>query len=265
MGRFTNLEFGREEDSSDLEPAVLRKDDRYYLALADDRFREGRFEDALRHYARALEFDAHRSEAWLGQVQALLELDEPREARVWADKGLESFRNQAELLAAKGVAAARLGEPEEAMALSDAALAEKGDSAYRWRARGDVLLAADDRNHEHCFGKALAAAPGDWFEPLAIGRVYLRFDRPAPALRWLDTALERNAASAFLWETLGACRERLGMATHAGAAYRHAADLDPDRPAVRTALARLEQEGTWDAVKRTIARWFRPSGPGEAR
>lgn len=256
MGRFSNLEFDREEESPQQHEHEAPRDEKYYLGLAQDRFHEGRFEQALRFYSRALEFDTQLTGAWLGQVQALLELDEPHEARVWADKGLELFRNQPELLAAKGVASARLGELDKAMALSDSALAEKGSSAYRWRARGEVLLAREDRNEDFCFGKALAAAPMDWFEPLAVGRVYLYYRRYAPALRYLEIASSRNAASAYVWENLGRGLEGAGMAARARQAYRNALDLDPQRAVAREGTIRLDDARWFTGLWARVRSWF---------
>jgi len=218
MGRFANLEFEGEKklpDSPQVEPPL---DDRHWLAQAQERFREGRFDAALRSYSRALETPKPLAEAWLGQVLALVELDEPEEARVWADKGLESFPGHPELTAAKAVAAARLGEGAAGLALSDEALAVPGTTGWRWRARGEVLLAGNDRNAEFCFGKAIAAAPQESGEPLAIARAYLRWGRPAPALRWAETAISRRASDPFAWETLGRCREELGLAAEGGEA-----------------------------------------------
>ena len=257
MGRFSNLEFDSHEDSSERRETGPSRDEKHYLSLATERFRDGKFEDALKYFSRALEFDAHLTEAWLGQVQALIELEEPHEARVWADKGLEMFRNQAEILAAKGVATARLGDLDQAMAFSDAAIAEKGSSAYRWRARGDVLLSRGDRNDDFCFGKALAAAPGDWFEPLAIGRVYLSHDRPAPALRYLEMATSRNGSSAFSWETMGRCLEAVGMADRARSAYRSALQISPEREAATQGLDRVDREGVFTAMIRRLSSFFR--------
>lgn len=231
MGRFSNLEFDSgEERREENRQQETPRDEKYYTSMARDAFRDGRFENALRYYSRALEFDTHMAEAWLGQVQALIELDEAHEARVWADKGLEQFRNHAELLAAKGVACGRLGDLEKAMELSDAALEEKGSSAYRWRARGDVLLARNDRNEEFCFSKAMAAAgPGDSWEPIAIGRVYLQYGKWAPAVRHLEMATDRNAQCAFAWSELGRGLERLGMAERSRRAFKNAKDIDPSR------------------------------------
>ncbi len=257
MGRFSNLEFEKNEEPSERRETEPSRNEKHYLSLATERFRDGQFEDALKFFSRALEFDAHLPEAWLGQVQALIELDEPHEARVWADKGLEMFRSQPELLAAKGVATARLGELDQAMAFSDAAMAEKGASAYRWRARGDVLLSRGDRNDDFCFGKALAAAPGDWFEPLAIGRVYLTHERAAAAMKYLELATSRNGSNAYAWVTMGRCLELVGMADRARTAYRSALQIAPDRRAAQEGLDRVDREGVFMAIVRRLSSFFR--------
>ncbi|KAF0240594.1 MAG: O-linked N-acetylglucosamine [Planctomycetota bacterium] len=236
MGRFSNLEFeGSEERREEQAPQEAARDEKYYIAMAKDAFRDGKFENALRYYSRSLEFDARLADAWLGQVQALIELEEANEARVWADKGLEQFRDHAELLAAKGVACGRLGELDKASALSDASLEQKGESAYRWRARGDVLLARNDRNEEFCFAKALTAAGvQDAWEPLAVGRVYLHYEKWATAVKHLETAVDRNKQSAFAWVELGRGLEKLGMSDRARQAYRNAKDIDPRREGAKT-------------------------------
>jgi tetratricopeptide (TPR) repeat protein len=255
VGRFSNLEFESHEEGREESRPGAARDEQYYLALATDEYRSGRFEDALRDFSRALEFASGRAEGWLGQVQALIELDEPREARLWADKGLEQFRGHPDLTAAKGVACGRLGDLDAAMALSDAALAEKGEGAYRWRARGDVLLARRDRNEEFCFDKALAAAGRDAFEPLAIGRIYMHYGRWATAVRHLESAVERNSRSAFAWECFGTALEHAGLTERARQAYRSASELDPSR--ARGAAERLEGgalAGLWGAIRRLFGR-----------
>src|SRR5262245_13430250 len=139
MSRFNNLEFGnRFEEQSARSPAL--KDADYFLAEARSAFENGRFEEALRCFAKVLEFDPHCAAAWTGQVRMLIELGEFREAKLWADKALETFPNEAELLAAKAVALARAGDLAGALTFSDAAVETQGNTPYIWLARGDVLL-----------------------------------------------------------------------------------------------------------------------------
>src|SRR3989442_15749292 len=74
----------------------LLKDEAYYQAQAHSAFESGQFEEALRHYAKVLEFNPSNVSAWAGQVRMLIELNEFPEAKKWADKALEKFPNEPE-------------------------------------------------------------------------------------------------------------------------------------------------------------------------
>lgn len=265
MGRFANLEFNREDESRrELNRATTGPeiDAQHHTREAEERFREGRFEKALRAYSRALEHNSAMAEAWVGQVRMLLELGEPKEARLWADKALELFRDHPELLAAKAVALARLGEPGEAMKLSDTALAQKGETAWVWQARGEVLLARGQRNEDFCFQKAVALAPKDWFTRVAVARIYRLYRVFARALKWLQEALSLNATSAFIWAEIAGCQASMGLVAEARVSYGNALQLDSDCPGARMALLALESEGPGRALWRKIARFFRRDDGG---
>ena len=141
-GRFANLEFNDREHERDRAAEQRRteqQDEQALLAAAHAEYRWGRFEPALRLYTRCLEANRAVVAAWVGQVQMLVQLEEHHEGRVWSDKALELFRNNGELLAAKGQACARLHDHLAAMACSDGSLQTPGSSAWRWivRPRGD--------------------------------------------------------------------------------------------------------------------------------
>ena len=136
MSRFNNLEFG-EEFEGQLQSQRqsgsqqrLVKDEGYYLAEAQSAFENGQFEEALRRYAKVLEYNPRNAVAWAGQVRMLIELNEFEEAKKWADKALERFPDNSELLASKAVALARLGDLDGAMAYSDASVGEQGETPY---------------------------------------------------------------------------------------------------------------------------------------
>ena len=86
MSRFNNLEFG-EDFEGQLHSQQsgggqrLVKDENYYLAEAQTAFENGQFEEALRLYAKVLEFNPRNAAAWTGQVRMLIELDEFAEAK----------------------------------------------------------------------------------------------------------------------------------------------------------------------------------------
>ena len=142
MSRFVNLEFGDEsEDRSQPGEKALVKDEAYYFGEARAAFEAGNYEQGLRLYSKVLEYNPQNAAAWTGQVRMLIELNEFREAKLWADKALERFPSEPELLAAKAVALGRSGDLQGAMAFSDASIEERGDTPYVWLARGDVMLA----------------------------------------------------------------------------------------------------------------------------
>src|ERR1043166_1929631 len=128
MSRFVNLEFGDEEQWHDTGAAV--KDEAWYSAQACEAFQNGNFESALRLYSQVLEVNSQKTSARAGQVRMLIELGEFREAKLWADKALERFPHEPELLAAKAVALARGGNLREALAFPDASIEERGDTPY---------------------------------------------------------------------------------------------------------------------------------------
>lgn len=226
MSRFGNLEFEPKSEGELREPTTAR-DESHYVAVARAAFESADFERALRGFAKVLEFNPQNVTAWAGQVRALIELGELREARLWADKALERFPRAGELLAAKAVALGRSGELEEALALSDASIEQRGDTPYLWLARGDVLLARKESRADYCFDKALALAAGDWVIPWLAARIRHYYRQSAAALKLLQQALAYNATHFLLWLELGRCQLALGLAGPAKHSFEHARELNP--------------------------------------
>src|SRR5512133_1209836 len=125
MSRFGNLELGDESEDLPFQTGALVKDEAFYVGEGRSAFENGDFERGLRYYAKVLEFNPQNPVAWTGQVRMLIELGEFAEAKVWADKALERFPHEAELLAAKAVALGRLGDLDGALAFSAAAMQER--------------------------------------------------------------------------------------------------------------------------------------------
>jgi tetratricopeptide (TPR) repeat protein len=248
MSRFNNLEFGDHlgEHSSSF-PEI--KDAEYYLAEAGAAFANGHFEEALRAYAKVLEFDPHCAPAWTGQVRMLIELGEFREAKLWADKALETFPNESELLAAKAVALARSGDTKGALAFSDAAIETQGNTPYLWLARADVLLARAEKRAEFCFEKALALAAQDWFVHWLGCRIYCYYHKFSRALRLAQKALELDATRGCAWLQFGRCQLALGLAQAAANSFEHARELDPTCQPGSAECADLSEAGLWTRLR----------------
>jgi tetratricopeptide (TPR) repeat protein len=247
MSRFGNLEFGGEFEEP-LHGKLPVKDDRYYLREAQEAFEQADFEQALRFYARAIEQNPENAAAWTGQVRALIELGEFPEAKLWADKALERFPTEPELLAAKAVALGRTGDLDAAIAFSDASIQERGDTAYIWLARGDVLLARQERRADFCFDKALALAAADWFMHWLAARIRAFYKQFTLALKLAQQALERKPDHAVLWLLAGRCQKELGLIGPARQSFQQALQLSPHMQQAVSALTSLSQTSLVDRV-----------------
>jgi len=259
MSRFHNLEFSEEFDgrlhsAPSPENQQALKDESYFEAQAQAAFENGRFEEALRHYAKILEFNPDSAAAWTGQVRMLIELGELQEAKRWADKALERFSNEPELLAAKAVILARLGDLEAALAYSDASVEERGESPYIWLARGDVQLARAEKRAGYCFDKALALAAKDWFIHWLASRVHYYYKKFAQALKLVQQALTLNSGQGVLWLQLGFCQQALGLAGPAKLSFQHAREFSFQSPEADAALRRLYRTGIWGRARNCLRR-----------
>jgi tetratricopeptide (TPR) repeat protein len=257
MSRFNNLEFGEEFDGH-LEqqgPGGSRstlKDEAYYFAQAQAAFENGQFEEALRLYAKVLEFNPTNAAAWAGQVRMLIELGEFQEAKQWADKALERFPNEPELLAAKAVALGRLGDLKGALAYSDASLEERGETPYVWLARGDVHLAREEKRADYCFERALALAPSDWFVRWLAARIHYYYKKLTLAVKLLQGALELNSGCGVVWLQLGFCQQALGLVGPARVSFQNAREFTLYNQEADAALRKLYQVGF---LGKALGRW----------
>jgi tetratricopeptide (TPR) repeat protein len=250
MSRFVNLEFGGQAgEQTPAQAQAMVKDEAFYQREAQTAFEEADFQKALRSYAKVLEFNPHNAAAWTAQVRMLLELDQDAEAKVWADQALERFPREADLLAAKAVVLARLGEMQSALAFSDAAVGENATSPYVWLARGDVLLTAHETLADYCLDKALMLAPGDWVAAWQAARIRVRHGQFSLALRPLQQAAEWNPGHFLPWLELGLCQEALGLAGAAEKSLTQARALNRHNGAAAEALARLGARGTGERVR----------------
>ena len=255
MSRFNNLEFGdRHEDN--VVPRAQVKDEQHYLAEAHAAFARAQFEQALRFYAKVLEFSPKNPLAWAGQVRMLIELGEFREAKLWADKGLELIPDDPELLAAKAVALARDGDLSAALMFSDASLESRGQTPYVWLARGDVLLARQEKRADFCFEKALGLAGGDWLFHWLISRVYFFYRQFSQAFKLAQQSLGLDAGQPALWLQFGRCQLVLGLAGAAEQSFEHARQLDPQCQPSSDERAELSKNPLSSRLRGWWRQWF---------
>ncbi len=225
MSRFSNLEFGEGEYQGSGQEVV--KDEAFYLREGTVFFEGRRFEEALRSYSKVLEFNPENASAWTAQVRMLIELEEFREAKLWAEKALEKFPAEPDLLAAKAVALARTADLDGAIAFSDASVEERGNSPYVWLARADVLLARGEKRAEYCFEKAVSLEPGNWLVPWLAARVHYFYGQFSLALKYAQQALALAADRAAVWVEVACCQSALGLSALALDSFERARELDP--------------------------------------
>ncbi len=230
------------------EPAVREEesfDARSYLQQADRAYRYGSYETGMRQYAKALSEDAMRTEAWLGQVNCLIELEELDEARVWADKALDKFPDEPELLAAKSLTLARLGDAEDSMTLAARAIKKLNPSPYVWLQRGLALLCLDPRRHSRtCFMKALEGGDSAGAVSLRIGMGYLREKDYPNAKSFLAAAVEGDPKNPLTWYMLGRCCDGLYAYGRAIRCYERALEFRPEfKDQIIASLGRVNGRG----------------------
>ncbi|MBC8001396.1 MAG: tetratricopeptide repeat protein [Opitutaceae bacterium] len=258
MSRFINLEF---HDEPPRERPVTRvlKDAAFHLVEAGRAFEDGQFEQALRSFGKVLEFDPESVAAWVGQVRMLIEMREFLEARLWADKALEKFPREPELLAAKAVALGRIGDLGAAIAFSDAALEVKGDSAYVWLARGDVLLARKEKRADYCFEQAFARASGQWMIHWLASRICAFYQLFSRALKHAQQCLDLEAGKASVWLQIGRCQQEVGLSTQAQQSFLQALQLDPTCREASAALTGVASGGFFSRLRNAWKQlFFRP-------
>jgi tetratricopeptide (TPR) repeat protein len=255
MSRFGHLEFN--DPPARARQRAAQADEAHCLAEAQAAFEEAEFEQALRLYARALEFNPSSAAAWLGQVRSLIELGEFDDARLWADKALEILPAEPELLAAKAVALGRAGELDGALAFSDAAVEEGRERPYVWLARGDVFLARADRQSDYCIAKALALAARDWFLHWMAARILAFYRKFALALKHAQQALALDGARGAVWLQLGLCQQGLGLRGPARQSLEQARQLMPRNEEARRALIEVANRGLWPGLLARLRHCFR--------
>ena len=254
MSRFENLEFGDQSGERESSKPALR-DEQFYFGQAEEAFHRGLFEPALRHYSRVIEFNPQNAQAWTKQVRMLIELGEFKEARLWAEKALELFPNEPELLAAKGVALGRLGDLDGALSFCDAAVESSGHTPYVWLARADVLLARKEKRAEYCFEKAFTLAANNWLILWLAARIQAFYQHFALGLKLARQALALEPDRAVLWLEVGRCELALGLPVQAQRAFEQAHELDSECDT--SALSREAAEtGLLDKVLRRWRQWW---------
>ena len=239
--RFDHLEFESYSEDSNVELEVSQSHLDRYSSLAIEAFEFESFHEALKLYARILEFDRQSRFSWKGQVQCLIQLSRPDDALNWASLALEEFPSDNELIALKATALARTGLIEEAMAFSDASLQSTQSSSPSWLARTEILLAQNDPTASYCQDRALGADLTSWQIPWLASRMQSFYNKDASALRLAQIAVERAPTHSTPWLQTGRSQAALGLDKQANQSLARALELSPDSSVIVDAIQSLPQ------------------------
>jgi tetratricopeptide (TPR) repeat protein len=170
----------------------------------------------------------------------LVQLGEYPQARLWSQKALELFPSNGDLMAGQAQAECRLGNVKKSQALSDGALMQRGESAYRWQGRGELMFAGGAPTDRHCFDKA-QLADSDWLVPLESAIIYIHYKAFGLAQQRAQLAVERAPQAYYAWYLLGLCQLKLGFGTSSRASFQHCLELCPRHGDAVARLAELER------------------------
>jgi tetratricopeptide (TPR) repeat protein len=229
MPRFDRLEIESSSHDSDAAAPTVGEESRdgpFWLRQADADRRQALHENALRYYSRALENDKSLVAGWVGQVQMLNLLGEFPEADLWARKALELFKNQPDLLAGRAQALGRRGNRSEARLICDGAMAQPGQSAYRWMVRGETMVAGRHDTDRYCFDKACQADP-DWLVPFETTAILLYYGQPGKGIVYARKAAELSPETASVWFRRAECEAALDLNDAAIRSLRRCLELSP--------------------------------------
>jgi len=258
MPRFDKLEFsdgpGKKPQAAPSAAKPSRPLDVDWMVKAEQQRRTGLYENALKYYSRALEQDRSQVAGWLGQVQMLVLLEEYPEAELWARKALELFPSHGDLMAGRDQALCRMKDQKRAHELSDGALKQGGQSAYRWMVRGEILVVGRQAADQHCFDKA-QEVDSDWLVPLEIALVYLFYGNPSRAHLRARRAIELGPDQYYAWFVQGRCQQELGLKEQAKQSFRHCLELCAGHTEAKRRLWELER--SWSSPGRWLRNLFR--------
>ncbi len=143
-------------------------------------------------------------------------------------------------LAVEACRAARSGEHERALTLSNEVIAGAPGDALAWRVHGYVLSQGKHGQEAlDAYTQAEALDPNDAVAPNNAGALLLALGRHEEALARFDRALTLNPRYADAHNNRGAALERLGRVVEAVTAYRQALTEDPRHARARSNLGAI--------------------------
>ncbi len=229
-------------------PGVDMADPRQVLQIADEHYRKLDYEKALKFYSKTLGLDPNVEAAWAGQLRCLLDLGENPEALTWATKAQKLFPKNADVISARALALARVGNIPEAIAFSDGAMKHEKVGWFFWVARGEILALSGSSNAEFCMVKGRESAPNDWMVLLKVAEAYSRVSQPEKAVPLFKKVLSVQPDLAEVWYEQGKIQMELGFTGEAAFSFEKAQKLSPHNHKYSRAMNETANMGTSEKI-----------------
>lgn len=197
------------------------------FAAAEAAWRDGRFADAVSHYAKALEAVPSFVEARIGHARALELTEEPEAALRSLDEAIAASPDQTEYLVVRGALRGRLRQYAEAEADLRRVLRLHPAHAPALHELGLVLLHRGlAQDAAELLQRALALQPERPGLHLALGDALNLAGRYPAAAEALARATELAPDDRRAWHVYGRVLDRLHRPEDAEQAYRRAQGFD---------------------------------------
>lgn len=268
MGRFSKLELGqpqptKEQSGREAPPASPNArpegshDPHSLVRQGSDLLIRGEHREAMRLFGRALQLNSTLLEAWVGQIDSLIAMNQIREAEVWSGRALEQYPDDPTLLSIRGTILARQGMLKRAIGTSDYAMTQ-GHTVRSWICRSEILMMANNSNASFCMEKAIEMIEeNDWESLMHVGLVYHRWSRWAQALEIFQRASAILSNRVELWLLIGECQARIGLTNQAHESFKRAQEIEPNNRHIEAMIKRWVKAGPLDRLGRRIVGIFK--------
>ena len=200
-----------------------------FVNEGDDFYAEGRYQEALVAYDKALEIDSDSHDAWNNRGWALDQLGKYSEALDSHDKALNIDPGSYNAWTGRGVMLERLGQYSKAIASHDKALKIKPDYDLAWYNRGVSLRKLGKYSEAVAsYDKALEIKP-DYHEAwYNRGNSLYELGKYSEAVTSHDKAVEIKPDKHEAWNNRGNSLYELGKYSEAVVSYDKAVEIKPD-------------------------------------
>jgi|GEM_PF-1137865 len=227
---FENYSEGRYEEAIDCYNKAIEIDPQYAEAFRDKGAALGElglYEEAIEAFNGALEIDPKSAESWRNNGVALLKMGIHEEAIKCFDKAIEIDPQYAEAWYDKGNVLMDMGKYSEASFSYGKATELNPQHAESWYGKGLAYYNLGRYNEAiNCYNKATSINPFDAMAWNNKGSALGSIGRYNEAVECFDKAIEIDDKLAIAWDNKGIALELLGKKIEADAAFAKARELE---------------------------------------